>query len=164
MRVLVTGGAGFIGSHLVEKLVHAGHAVRVLDNLSTGKYNNLVAVSDAVDLILGDIRDRATVAACMKRIDVVVHLAALASVQASIDDPLVAHQTNFDGTLNLLEAARQNHVKRFLYAIDKLTGEYYLHYSFREYGLATTAFRFFNIYGPRQDPFSPYSGVISIFM
>ena len=191
MRVLVTGGAGFIGSHLVEKLAHAGHAVRVLDNLSTGKYINLAPVSGAVDLILGDIRDKATVAACMKRIDVVVHLAALASVQASIDDPPAAHQTNFDGTLNLLEAARQNHVKRFLYAssaaiygntealpvteestpnpltpyaIDKLTGEYYLHYYFRQYGLATTAFRFFNIYGTRQDPFSPYSGVISIFM
>ena len=116
MKILVTGGAGFIGSHLVEKLVHAGHTVRVLDNLSTGKYINLAAVSGAIDLILGDIRDKATVAACMKRIDAVVHLAAVASVQASIDNPLAAHQTNFDGTLNLLETARQMGVKRFLYA------------------------------------------------
>ena len=191
MNVLVTGGAGFIGSHLVEKLIHAGHSVRVLDNLSTGKTVNLAQVGGVVDLVVGDIRDTATVAACMKRMDVIVHLAAVASVQASVDDPLAAHQTNFDGTLNLLEAARQNRIKRFLYAssaaiygntqalpvteelkpnpltpyaIDKLTGEYYLHHYFRQYGLATTAFRFFNIYGPRQNPSSPYSGVISIFM
>jgi UDP-glucose 4-epimerase len=165
--------------------------VRILDNLSTGKYVNLIPVSRVIDLVIGDIRDKATVAACMKRIDAVVHLAAVASVQASIDNPVATHQTNFNGTLNLLESARQMGVKRFLYAssaaiygntevspvteeltpnpltpyaIDKLTGEHYLHYYFRQYGLATTAFRFFNIYGPRQDPSSPYSGVISIFM
>ncbi len=191
MKILVTGGAGFIGSHLVEKLVRAGHFVRVLDNLSTGKYANLAPIGAAVDVVIGDIRDRTIVSACVKRMDAVVHLAAVASVQASIDDPVATHQTNFDGTLNLLNAARQHGVSRFLYAssaavygntqalpitedlkpgpltpyaIDKLAGEYYLNHYFRQYGLATTAFRFFNIYGPRQDPSSPYSGVISIFM
>src|SRR4051794_34710208 len=94
MNILVTGGAGFIGSHLVEKLVHAGHSVRVLDNLSTGKYINLMPVSGDVDLVVGDIKDKATVATCMKRMDAVVHLAAVASVQASIDSPLATHQTN----------------------------------------------------------------------
>jgi UDP-glucose 4-epimerase len=190
MNVLVTGGAGFIGSHLAERLLSAGDQVRILDNLSTGKRENLPRVS-AIEFIEGDIRDAQVVNRCAEGMDAVVHLAAVASVQASIDDPVTTHQSNFDGTLNLLEAARRKGIKRFLYAgsaavygdtveipvseevtpkplspyaVDKLAGEYYLLYYFSKYKLATTAFRFFNVYGPRQDPSSPYSGVISIFV
>ena len=190
MNILVTGGAGFIGSHLVEKLLSAGDRVRVLDDLSTGKRENLPR-HDAMEFIVGDIRDAGLVNRCAEGMNAMVHLAAVASVQASIDDPVRTHQVNFDGTLNLLEASHRHGVKRFLYAcsaavygdtasipvsediapnplspyaVDKLTGEYYLLHYHRKYNLAATSFRFFNIYGPRQDPSSPYSGVISIFM
>lgn len=190
MKVLVTGGAGFIGSHLTERLLSAGDQVRILDNLSTGKRENLPQDS-AIEFIEGDIRDVSLVDRCVEGMDGVVHLAAVASVQASIDDPVTTHQTNFDGTVNLLEAARRKGIKRFLYAgsaavygdtaeipvseeaspkplspyaADKLAGERYLLDCFEKYGLAATSFRFFNIYGPRQDPSSPYSGVISIFV
>lgn len=191
MKVLVTGGAGFIGSHLADRLLAAGNEVVVLDNLSTGKRENLPESAPGFEFVAGDIRDLETVLRCVRGVDAVVHLAAVASVQASIDDPLGTHQTNFDGTLNLLEAARVAGVRRFVYAssaavygntqqlpvseesrlqplspyaADKLAGEHYLYYYFTKHGLATTAFRFFNIYGPRQDPSSPYSGVISIFV
>ncbi len=190
MNVLVTGGAGFIGSHLAEKLLSDGDRVRVLDDLSTGKRENLPR-HEALEFIRGDIRDAELVNRCVAGTDTVVHLAAVASVQASIDDPIRTHQVNFDGTLNLLEAARRARTGRFLYAcsaavygdaasipvserttpnplspyaVDKLSGEYYLLHYFRKYRLAATSFRFFNIYGPRQDPSSPYSGVISIFV
>lgn len=191
MKVLVTGGAGFIGSHLADRLLAAENEVVVLDNLSTGKRENLPAGARRLEFVEGDIRNMNTVRSCMRGVDGVVHLAAVASVQASIDDPIGTHQTNFDGTLNLLEAARAAGVQRFVYAssaavygdtrqlpvaeesrlqplspyaADKLAGEHYLYYYFTKHGLATTAFRFFNIYGPRQDPSSPYSGVISIFV
>jgi UDP-glucose 4-epimerase len=190
MNVLITGGAGFIGSHLVDCLLAAGDRVRVLDDLSTGKRENLPH-HNALEFVEGDIRDTGLVSRCVKEMDAVVHLAAIASVQASIDDPVRTHQVNFDGTLNLLEAAHHAGVKRFIYAcsaavygdvasvpvpenvalnplspyaVDKLTGEYYLLHYHRKLGLAATSFRFFNIYGPRQDPSSPYSGVISIFV
>jgi UDP-glucose 4-epimerase len=190
MKILVTGGAGFIGSHLIERLLAMGHAVRVLDNLSTGKRANLPAHA-LLEFVQGDVGDYATVVAAIQGVQAVVHLAAVASVQASIDDPLATHRSNFDGTLNLLEAARAAGVQRFLYAssaavygdtsalpvgedtplnplspyaADKLAGEHYLRYYFSKHGLKGTAFRFFNIYGPRQDPSSPYSGVISIFV
>lgn len=190
MKVLITGGAGFIGSHLTERLLVGGHGVRVLDNLSTGKRENLPD-SAAIEFRRGDIRDRAEVTAAVQGVDAIVHLAAVASVQASIDDPVSTHETNFDGTLYLLEAARHAKVRRFLYAssaavygdnaalplaedaslkplspyaADKLAGEHYLAFYFNKFGLHTTAFRFFNIFGPRQDPSSPYSGVISIFI
>lgn len=190
MQILITGGAGFIGSHLVERLLAAGDRVRVVDDLSTGKRENLVE-HEALEFTKGDIRDTGLVDRCTKGIDAVVHLAAVASVQASMDDPVRTHQVNFDGTLNLLEASRRQGVKRFIYAcsaavygdteavpvpegtipkplspyaIDKLSGEHYLLHYYRAYGLAVTSFRFFNIYGPRQDPSSPYSGVISIFV
>jgi UDP-glucose 4-epimerase len=190
MKILVTGGAGFIGSHLVDKLLDADAKVRVLDDLSTGKLENLPR-DEALEIIEGDIRDAALVDRCVEGMDAVVHLAAVASVQASVDDPVRTHQVNFDGTLNLLEASRRSGIRRFIYAcsaavygdtvnipvaeetipcplspyaIDKLSGEYYLLHYHRKYNLAATSFRFFNIYGPRQDPSSPYSGVISIFM
>ena len=190
MTVLITGGAGFIGSHLAEALLAAGYRVRVLDNLSTGRRANLPE-SDALEFVHGDIRDRGTVDSVVQDIDAIVHLAAVASVQASVDDPVGTHATNFDGTLHLLEAARRARIPRFLYAssaavygdntalpltedsvlkplspyaADKLAGEHYLSFYFSRHGLQTTAFRFFNIYGPRQDPSSPYSGVISIFV
>lgn len=189
MRVLITGGAGFIGSHLTDTLLAAGHQVRVLDNLSTGRRENLPE-GNAVEFVRGDIRDRSVVNSAVRDMDAIVHFAAVASVQASIEDPLGTHATNFDGTLHLLEAARRARIRRFLYAssaavygdskalplaetanprplspyaADKLAGEHYLAFYFGKYGLQTTAFRFFNIFGPRQDPASPYSGVISIF-
>ncbi len=190
MVVLITGGAGFIGSHLVEQLLATGYQVRVLDNLSMGKTENLPLTETDLEFIEGDIRDQATVDKCVSGCNAIVHLAAVASVQASIDDPVATHQSNFNGTLHLLEAAREQNVQRFLYAcsaaiygdtevlpvpetlipnplspyaVDKLAGEYYLMYYFNKHGLSGTSFRFFNIYGPRQDPSSPYSGVISIF-
>jgi UDP-glucose 4-epimerase len=190
MQVLVTGGAGFIGSHVSERLAAAGAHVRVLDNLSTGKRGNLDGARAGIELVVGDIRDAALVDRCVHGVGAIVHLAAVASVQASIDDPVATHETNFDGTLKLLEAARAHGVRRFVYsssaavygnteqvpvseeaaprplspyAADKLAGEHYLSFYHAKFNLATTAFRFFNIYGPRQDPSSPYSGVISIF-
>lgn len=190
MKIMVTGGAGFIGSHLVERLLATGARVCVLDDLSTGKPGNLPRHA-ALEFIEGDIRDAGLVDRCAHGVDAVVHLAAVASVQASMDDPVRTHQVNFDGTLNLLEASRRHGIKRFLYAcsaavygdaaaipvseeaatrplspyaVDKLSGEHYLLHYHRVHGLAATSFRFFNIYGPRQDPSSPYSGVISIFV
>jgi UDP-glucose 4-epimerase len=190
MKVLITGGAGFIGSHLVEQLLATGNSVRVLDNLSTGKRANLPTHAQ-LEFIQGDIRDRNLVIDAVRGVQAIVHLAAVASVQASVDDPTGTHETNFDGTLHLLEAARQEPVRRFLYAssaavygdntrlplvedevlnplspyaADKLAGEYYLRFYHAKFGIETTAFRFFNIFGPRQDPSSPYSGVISIFV
>ena len=189
-NILITGGAGFIGSHLAEYLLAAGCSVRVLDNLSTGKRENLPA-HPQLEFVQGDIRDRPVVSDVARGMDAIVHLAAVASVQASVDDPTGTHETNFDGTLYLLEAARKENIRRFLYAssaavygdntrlplvedeilnplspyaADKLAGEYYLRFYHAKFGIETTAFRFFNIFGPRQDPSSPYSGVISIFI
>ncbi|MDA8389478.1 MAG: NAD-dependent epimerase/dehydratase family protein [Gammaproteobacteria bacterium] len=191
MDILITGGAGFIGSHLADRLVELGHHVRILDNLSTGRIDNLSGSARAAEFLPGDIRDRALVRRAAEGISVIVHLAAVASVQRSMEDPLGTHATNLGGTLHCLEAAREAQVPRFLYAssaaiygdcaappvdesaspaplspyaIDKLAGEHYLAHYHRQYGLNTTAFRFFNVYGPRQDANSPYSGVISRFV
>jgi UDP-glucose 4-epimerase len=189
--VLITGGAGFIGSHLVDALLAKGYAVRVLDNLSTGKPSNLPLSNPQLELIEGDVADAALVARCMLGCRAVAHLAAVASVQASVDDPVSTHQSNFVGTLNVCEAMREQGVKRIVfassaavygnngegqaidedtpkapltpYAADKLASEYYLDFYRRQHGLEPAVFRFFNIFGPRQDPSSPYSGVISIF-
>ncbi len=190
MNILVTGGAGFIGSNLTDLLLDEGAIVRVLDNFSTGKMANLPLEHPNLEIIEGDVSDAVVVDQCVKGIDAIVHLAAVASVQASVDDPMGTHKANFDGTLVLLEAARQHKVDRVIYAssaavygdteelpiventvkkpmtpyaADKLAGEYYLDFYYRQFGLKYCAFRFFNIYGPRQDPDSPYSGVISIF-
>ena len=187
---LVTGGAGFIGSHLVDAVVSQGHAVRVLDNFSTGRRENLSSVLDRIDLHEGDIVEPDDVWRAVDGCEVVYHLAAVASVQASVDDPLRTHRVNVDGTLNVMEAARRADVDRFVfassaavygdhaalplgedlaprtlspYAAHKVTGEMYCRAYHASFGLPTVALRFFNIYGPRQDPSSPYSGVISIF-
>ena len=189
--VLITGGAGFIGSHLTDALLAKGHSVRVLDDLSTGKRSNLPLDNPKVELIVGDVADAALVAQAMHGCSAVAHLAAVASVQASVDDPVKTHQSNFIGTLNVCEAMRLAGVKRVLYASsaavygnngegesisedtpkapltpyasDKLAGEQYFDFYRRQHGLEPVIFRFFNIFGPRQDPSSPYSGVISIF-
>ena len=189
--VLVTGGAGFIGSNLVDALLAKGHAVRSLDDMSTGKRCNLPMDNPKVELIEGDVADAALVARVMAGCSAVVHLAAVASVQASVDDPVRTHQSNFIGTLNVCEAMRESGVKRVVfassaavygnngegesivedtpkapltpYASDKLASEYYLDFYRRQHGLEPAIFRLFNVFGPRQDPSSPYSGVISIF-
>ena len=190
-RILVTGGAGFIGSHLVDRLLLAGYRVRVLDNFSTGKRGNLPSEHPALQVMEGDVADFGQVLAAMQDCQAVVHLAAVASVQASVDDPAGTHQSNFVGTLNVCQAMAQLGLKRVVfassaavygnngegtaidedtakapltpYAADKLSSEYYLDFYRRQHGLEPVVLRFFNIFGPRQDPSSPYSGVISIF-
>lgn len=190
-RILITGGAGFIGSHLTDVLLAKGYTVRILDDLSTGKRSNLPLDNPSVELIVGDVADADVVARAMVNCQAVAHLAAVASVQASVDDPVRTHQSNFVGTLNVCEAMRQATVKRVVfassaavygnngegfaidedtpkapltpYASDKLASEYYFDFYRRQHALEPVVFRFFNIFGPRQDPSSPYSGVISIF-
>ncbi|WP_286784733.1 MULTISPECIES: NAD-dependent epimerase/dehydratase family protein [Pseudomonas] len=189
--ILVTGGAGFIGSHLVDALLASGQRVRVLDDFSTGKRDNLPLHDEHLEVLEGNVADADCVLAAMRGCAAVAHLAAVASVQASVDDPVATHRSNFIGTLNVCEAMRTHGVKRVLfsssaavygqngegaaidedtpkspltpYASDKLASEYYLDFYRRQHGLEPAVFRFFNIYGPRQDPSSPYSGVISIF-
>lgn len=189
--ILITGGAGFIGSHLSDALLANGYAVRVLDDLSTGKRSNLQLQHPKLQLIEGDVADAALVAQAAAGCQAVVHLAAVASVQASVEDPVKTHQSNFIGTLNVCEAMRLAGIRRVLfassaavygnngegesiseetpkapltpYAVDKLASEHYLDFYRRQHGLEPVVFRFFNIFGPRQDPSSPYSGVISIF-
>ncbi len=191
LPVLVTGGAGFIGSHLVDALLAKGRSVRVLDNLSTGKRGNLPLSDPRLELLVGDVADAALVREAMRGCRAVAHLAAVASVQASVLDPVGTHRSNFIGTLNICEAMREQGLRRVLfassaavygnngegeaicedtpktpltpYAADKLASEHYLDFYRRQHGLEPAIFRFFNIYGPRQDPSSPYSGVISIF-
>jgi UDP-glucose 4-epimerase len=192
LPILVTGGAGFIGSNLVDSLLAKGHAVRVLDDLSMGKRSNLPLDNPRLQLVVGSVADAALVSQAVAGCQAVVHLAAVASVQASVDDPVGTHQSNFVGTLNVCEAMREHGVKRVLfassaavygnngdgqavdedtpkapltpYAVDKLASEQYLEFYRRQHGLEPAIFRFFNIFGPRQDPSSPYSGVISIFI
>ena len=189
--VLVTGGAGFIGSNLVDALLAKGHSVRILDDMSTGKRSNLPMDNPKLELIEGDVADAALVTRVMAGCSAVVHLAAVASVQASVDDPVRTHQSNFVGTLNVCEGMREAGIKRVIfassaavygnngegesivedtpkapltpYASDKLSSEYYLDFYRRQHGFEPAIFRFFNVFGPRQDPSSPYSGVISIF-
>lgn len=188
---LVTGGAGFIGSHLVDALLASGHQVRVLDNFQTGKRENLSAVRDRVDLLTGSITDMATVQQAVKGVQVVFHLAALPSVQRSVEDPESTHEVCATGTLRVLQAARAAGCHCVVYAASssaygdvagavrsedelvaplspyaaaKLAGEHYCRCFTRSYGLPTVRLRFFNIFGPRQDPHSPYSGVIPLFI
>ncbi len=187
---LVTGGAGFIGSHLVEALVGRGARVRVLDDFSAGRRENLASVAAQIELIEGDVADPAVAEGALAGCDYVFHLAAVASVQASIEEPQRTHRVNAGGTWNVLEGARRLGARRVVYAssaavygdhvalplgedlvprplspyaADKAAGEMACLAFHASYGLPTVALRFFNVYGPRQDPRSPYSGVISIF-
>jgi len=188
---LVTGGAGFIGSNIVEELVRSGERVRVLDNFSTGRRDNLAPFIDHIELVEGDLLDLATVRRAMEGVDYVLHQAALPSVQRSVEDPLTTHTNNTTGTLHLLLAARDAGVKRFIfassssvygdtptlpkeesmlpcpkspYAVSKLTGEYYCRTFTEVYGLETVCLRYFNVFGPRQDPASQYAAVIPLFI
>jgi UDP-glucose 4-epimerase len=190
VRYLVTGGAGFVGSHLVERLLEAGGAVRVLDDFSTGKRENLRAVRDRIEEIEGDVRVAATVHQAMHGVDVVFHQAAIASVPRSLEDPETTLAVNLTGTLRVLQAAREAGVRRVVfassasvygdaavspitedvmprplspYAISKLAGEQLCGVFTRVFALETVALRYFNVFGPRQDPSSPYSGVIARF-
>ncbi|WP_321531217.1 NAD-dependent epimerase/dehydratase family protein [uncultured Desulfuromonas sp.] len=191
MHIIVTGGAGFIGSHLTEMLLAQGHSVTVIDNFTTGKRSNLPKNSNGLTIHELDICNFEGILKHTKGADAIVHLAAVASVQASVDAPRETHTINLDGTINMLEVARIHDISTFVfassaaiygnnqqlpikedtppspltpYAIDKLGSEYYINFYRRQFGLKTTIFRFFNVYGPRQDPSSPYSGVISILM
>ncbi len=188
---LVTGGAGFIGSHLVEELLRRGEQVRVLDNLSTGKRENLAAWIDRIEFLEGDIRSYHIVREAVKGVDYVLHQGALPSVPRSVRDPITSNDVNVGGTLNLLDAARDAGVKRLVYAssssvyganpalpkredmvphpispyaVSKLAGEQYCHVFSRTYGLETVALRYFNVFGPRQDPQSAYSAFIPRFI
>jgi UDP-glucose 4-epimerase len=190
-KALVTGGAGFIGSHIAEALVEQGVEVTVLDNLASGHLSNLDAIKEKISFVEGDIEDESLVAATLRGCDTVFHQAAVVSVTDTINRPVASAGVNDLGTLKLFEAARQNGVRRVVsasssavygdvpqlpktesmipsplspYAIQKLTNEFYAGLYHRMYGLETVCLRYFNVYGPRQDPSSPYSGVISIFM
>lgn len=190
-RYLVTGGAGFIGSHLVEELVRRGEKVRVLDNLSTGKRENLAQVLGQIEFIEGDICDEGVVTRATEGVDFVLHQAALPSVPRSVQDPLASNRANVDGTLTVLWAARRAGVRRVVYAssssvygnvnvspkhedltpapaspyaVSKLAGEYYCRVFYQVYGLETVSLRYFNVFGPRQDPHSPYAAVIPRFI
>ena len=190
-RVLVTGGAGFIGSHLVEALVAAKHEVTVFDNLSSGKMQNLAAVKDKITFIKGDISDESALKKACAKQACVFHLAAIASVPYSIEHPLETHEVNTTGTLKVLLVARDAKVKRVIYsssaavygdepslpktelsplrpqtpyALTKLAAEQYTVMFSQLYDMETVALRYFNVYGPRQDPTSQYSGVITKFL
>jgi len=188
---LVTGGGGFIGSHIIDELLARGHRVRVLDNFATGRRENIVHVAGDIELIEGDITSYERVHNAARGVDVVIHLAALPSVPRSIQDPLTTHQVNTTGTLNVLLAARDEGVKRVViassssvyganpllpkredmvllpispYGVSKLAAERYCMAFSAVYGLETVALRYFNVFGPRQNPNSQYSAVIPKFM
>jgi nucleoside-diphosphate-sugar epimerase len=188
---LVTGGAGFIGSHMVDALLKQGHTVRVVDNFSTGKRENLADVADQIDLYEISITDKDALAGAMQGVDYVFHLAALASVPRSVKDPLACNEHNVTGTLNVLITARDAGVKRVVYAgsssaygdvesefksedmppqplspyaVAKLAGEQYCQAFTHVYDLETVTVRYFNVFGPRQDPLSAYAAVIPKFI
>ena len=197
-RYTVTGGAGFIGSHLTEELIRRGHTVRVVDDFSTGKRGNVDAAAraagvpvSAIQLVEGDLADLEVARRAVDGADYVLHQAAIPSVPRSVKDPITSNRANIDGTLNVLVAARDARVKRLIfagssseygdtptlpkheemptnplspYALQKAVGEEYLKLFTRLYGLETVSIRYFNVFGPRQDPGSPYSGVISLFV
>jgi len=186
---LVTGGAGFIGSHLAEALVARGQTVRVVDNLAGGKRSNLDHVA-GIDFVEGDVAEPSVAHEVVRGVDYVLHQAAIPSVPRSVKDPLGSNRANVTGTLNVLVAARDAQVKRLVfagsssaygnaatlpkredmisdplspYALQKVVGEQYCRMFTQLYGLETVSIRYFNVFGPRQDPSSPYSGVISLF-
>ena len=190
MNILVTGGAGFIGSHLAEALVKRGHRVRVLDDFFSGHRENLASVKRDVEILRGDCADQRAAQRAVKGIEVIFHEGAIPSVARSVADPLRSRRANGTATLTMLLAARDGGTRRFIYAssssvygdtptlpkretmtpnplspyaAEKLAGEHYLRMFHRLFGLETLSLRYFNIFGPRQDPTSPYSGVISRF-
>jgi nucleoside-diphosphate-sugar epimerase len=187
---LVTGGAGFIGSHLAEALVAGGHRVRVVDNLATGKRSNLAHLPE-IEFLEGDLADLAVARRAVEGVEYVLHQAAIPSVPRSVQDPITSNRANVDASLNLLVAARDAGVRRLVYAgsssaygntptlpkvetmstaplspyaLQKLVAEQYCQMFTELYGLETVTIRYFNVFGPRQDPSSPYSGVISLFI
>ena len=187
---LVTGGAGFIGSHLTEELARRGEQVRVVDNLVTGRRRNLTHIS-GVEVTEGVLADLHVARRAIDGVDCVLHQAAIPSVPRSVEDPLTSHVANIDASLNVLVAARDARVKRVVYAgsssvygdaptlpkvetipaaplspyaLQKFVAEQYCQLFTRLYGLETVTIRYFNVFGPRQDPSSPYSGVISLFI
>jgi nucleoside-diphosphate-sugar epimerase len=189
--VLVTGGGGFLGSHLVERLLAEGHRVRVLDNFATGRRENLLHILDEIELIEGDIQSYERVHNAVRGCELVFHLAALPSVPRSVQDPLTSNASNVIGTLNVLLAARDEEVRRVVfassssiyganrelpkredmpafpiapYAVAKQAAEGYCRAFFEVYGLETVALRYFNVFGPRQDPLSQYAAVIPRFI
>jgi nucleoside-diphosphate-sugar epimerase len=191
VRVLITGGAGFIGSHIAERLLEEGHQVRILDNFFSGHRENLAGFADKLELTEGDVRDLPLLARLAEGCELVYHEAAVVSVPYSVEHPQETHDVNIQGTLNVLLAARERRVRRVVfacsaavygedpelpkretmapapiapYAVEKITGEYYLGVFHKLYGVETVSLRYFNVFGPRQDPRSPYSGVISIFV
>jgi nucleoside-diphosphate-sugar epimerase len=188
---LVTGGSGFVGSHIVDELLRRGDRVRVLDNLSTGRKQNLSHVAGRIEFHELDIRDLEKIRPAFSGVDYVIHLAAIPSVPRSVKDPLTSNSVNIDGTLHVLLAARDAGVKRLVFAasssaygdnpvlprveshtprplspygLTKLTGEYYCQLFTQLYNLEAVALRYFNIFGPRQNPDSPYTGVLSLFI
>jgi len=188
---LITGGGGFIGSNIAAALVARGQQVRVLDNFATGRRQNLVGLENKIELLEGDIRDRAVAERAMEGVDYVLHQAALGSVPRSIQDPLTSNEVNVNGTLNLLWAAKKARVKRFVtassssvygntphlpkeesmmpnpispYAVSKLASERYTLSFNAIYGLPTVVLRYFNVFGPKQDPASQYAAVIPRFI
>jgi len=191
LKILVTGGAGFIGSHLVEALVDRGHRVRVLDNFRSGARSNLRGVREDIEILTGDGADPRAARRAVEGIEVVFHQAAIPSVARSVENPTISHAANATATLTALVAARDAGVRRFIYAssssvygdsqrlpkresmpphplspyaVGKLMGEHYLRVFASLYGMETLSLRYFNIFGPRQDASSPYSGVISLFV
>ncbi len=190
-RYLVTGGAGFIGSHIAEELVKRGYSVRIVDNFLTGKEENIASFLDGIELIRGDIRDLKLCHEAIKDVDYVLHQAALPSVPRSVEDPLLTNAINIEGTLNVLVASRETSVKKVVfassssvygddehlpkkeglegnplspYAVSKYAGEKYCQVFSEIYGLPTVSLRYFNVFGPRQDPFSQYAAVIPNFI
>ena len=191
MKYLITGGAGFIGSNIAAHLAKKGEQVRILDNYSSGNDKNISSLPGAIEIIDGDIRDFWTVVKAVKDIDYVLHQAALPSVPRSVNNPLTSNAVNIDGTLNMLEAARHAGVKKFVmassssvygeseelpkheamtpsplspYAVTKLTCEYYLQVYWELYRFPTVSLRYFNIFGPHQDPQSEYAAVVPKFI
>jgi nucleoside-diphosphate-sugar epimerase len=191
MDYLVTGGAGFIGSNIAEHLVGRGHSVRVFDNFSSGKRDNVRPFADKAEIVEGDLRDPRSVRQAVNGVRFVLHLGAIPSVTHSVEDPATTHEANVTGTLNLLLAAREAGVRRVVfsssssvygdtptlpkreemtpsplspYAVHKITGEYYCRIFCQLYGLETLSLRYFNVFGPRQDPQSQYAAVIPRFI
>lgn len=191
MKFLVTGGAGFIGSNIAEELLRRGHTVRIIDNFSTGKISHIKTFKDRIEIVRGDIREMKDLRKAVKGMDYVLHQAALRSVPRSVDDPLSTNDVNVTGTLQLLMAAREAGVKRVVYAssssaygdsqilpqkethtpgpispyaVAKLAAEHYCRVYAKTFGLETVSLRYFNVFGPRQDPDSKYAAVIPRFI